>query len=194
MGHACPLFAMGLEPRCLSRRALLQAAKAFEADVVVPHCPACSRPCCGLSDVVLELSFPQEQRLYAITRPQKDFDAALPPMIRKQGGAYFAHGAACPAFDTHSHRCGVYGTDAKPQSCSDFPVYDDGDAVTADLRCEAVRTNLEQLRARLAAVVAVSGGQLVEERDPDHADTFVSFLQRPSAKTAKKPKKATSSS
>lgn len=156
----------------MSLRALLQAAKAFEADVVVPHCVRCARPCCGLSDVVLELSFAQTQRLYSITSSKKDFDAALPSMIKKQGDRYYAHGEPCPAYGADK-RCGVYSTSTKPQSCSDFPVYDDGDAVTADLRCEAVRDNLAELRKRLRAVAA---GRLVEERDPDHPDTFLSFV------------------
>ncbi|MDP2341706.1 MAG: YkgJ family cysteine cluster protein [Deltaproteobacteria bacterium] len=155
---------------------LLQAAKAFEADVVVPHCCACERPCCGLTDVVLELSFPQVQALYSITKKKREFDAALPSMIRRQGDRYYAHGEPCPAYETKTQLCKVYATSTKPQSCSDFPVYDDGDAVTADLRCEAVRDQLEGLRARLRAVAP---GRIVEERDPDHPDTFISFLIKP---------------
>jgi hypothetical protein len=85
----------------------------------------------------------------------------------------------------------VYATSTTPQSCSDFPVYDDGDAVTADLRCEAVRAGLDDLRARLRAVAksgdgvspfksgdGVSPFTIVEERDPEHPETFVSFVPR----------------
>ncbi len=141
---------------------------------MIPHCPRCSRPCCALTDVVLDLSFAEVKGLYRITSSKKAFDRALPPSIRAQGGRYYAHGNPCPAFDLTSQTCGVYGTDLKPRGCSDFPVYEDGDAVTVDLRCEAAREHLPVLRARLAAAV----GAVDEDRDVDFPDTFVSFVAR----------------
>ena len=162
--------------------ALLRAARAFEQDVVIPHCVACARPCCGLSDVVLELNFQQVQALYKIEKPKKAFDRALPTSIKKQGDRYYAHGEPCPAYDLTTKPCGVYGSDLKPQECSDFPVYSDGDVVTADLRCEALRAGLDDLRKRLRA----ADDSVVEERDGAFPDTFLTFTS-PKTKTKKRP-------
>ncbi len=150
---------------------------AFQREHVIPHCPQCSRPCCALTDVVLDLSFAEVKGLYRITSSKKDFDRALPSSIRTQGGRYYAHGSPCPAFDTTAQTCRVYATSTKPVGCSDFPVYEDGDAVTVDLRCEAAREQLPALRARLVEVV----GAVDERRDADFPDTFVSFTTRSAA-------------
>lgn len=147
---------------------------AFQREHVIPHCARCSRPCCALTDVVLDLSFAEVKGLYRITSAKRDFDRALPSSIRTQGGRYYAHGAPCPAFDTTAQTCRVYGTATKPEGCSDFPVYEDGDAVTVDLRCEAAREHLAVLRERLAAAV----GDVDEARDADFPDVFVSFTSR----------------
>ena len=165
------------------------AAHAFERDVVIPHCASCSRPCCGLTDVVLELSFQQVDALYQIGKPQKDFDRALPSMIKKQGDRYYAHGAACPAFNTADHRCRVYETKTKPQECSDFPVYDDDDVITADRRCEAVDANLADLRRRLRAAVSDPALLVDEEPDGEFPELFVTFaiMKKKQAPTTKKP-------
>ncbi len=145
---------------------------AFQREVVLPHCPRCARPCCALTDVVLDLSFAQASALYRIGSSKPSADAALPASLRRQGGRYYAHGAPCPAFDQASHRCGVYGTATKPQGCSDFPVYEDGDVVTVDLRCEAAAGALATLRDRLGAV-----GLVDEQADADFPDVFVTFAR-----------------
>ncbi len=148
---------------------LLAVAKAWERDVVLPHCPQCTRPCCALTDVVLDLSFAEAQALYRITK--KD---PLPQQLRKQRGRYYAHGARCPAFDD-DHRCRVYHTPHKPQGCSDFPLYDDDGELVADLRCEAVRDNVTALEdALLAALDAGQALDVVEDRE--FADTFLRFV------------------
>jgi Fe-S-cluster containining protein len=166
------------------QRALLRAARAFEASVVVPHCAACRRPCCGLDDVVLALSFGQVQRLYAIEKPRKDFDRALPSTLKKQGDRYYAHGAPCPAYDLSTRQCRVYGTPDKPQECSDFPIYEDGGVVTVDVRCEAVRERLADLRQALRDV---AGDDLVEAADDEFPDTFVAFhVASPKVKAKKR--------
>jgi len=158
---------------------LRAAARAFEEAVVIPHCQACQRPCCGLGDVVLELDFSQVQQLYRIEKPKKEFDRNLPTAIRKQGDRYYAHGEPCPAFNATTRLCTVYQTTTKPQECSDFPIYEDGDVVTADLRCEAVRDNLATLRQQLAESV---GGALVEDKDDEFPDTFLAFSSVPEVK------------
>lgn len=151
---------------------LLAAAKAWERAVVIPHCRQCARPCCALTDVVLDLSANEVHALYRIGPATKDND--LPSTIRRQGKRFFAHGAPCPAFDTGSHRCAVYDTDDKPLGCSDFPVYADGDGITADLRCEAVAAHLAGLEDAL--VEALDDGATLEvATDPDFPDTFVFF-------------------
>lgn len=173
---------------------LTAAAKAWERDVVIPHCPQCTRPCCALTDVVLDLSANEVQALYQIGSATRDND--LPSTIRRQGKRFFAHGAPCPAFDTGSHRCAVYETADKPTGCSDFPVYADGDGITADLRCEAVAANLTGLEDAL--VDALDDGATLEvATDPDFPDTFVFFqvdagpTAQPAAKPTSKPKTKT---
>jgi Fe-S-cluster containining protein len=158
---------------------LSAAAKAWERDVVIPHCRQCSRPCCGLTDVVLDLSPREVHTLYRIGTSTKDQD--LPATIRRQGQRFYAHGQPCPAFDTSSHRCAVYDTDEKPAGCSDFPVYADGDGITADRRCEAVEANLAGLEDALVDALD-DGMTLTVAADPDFPATFVFFEVEASSK------------
>lgn len=132
--------------------ALARAAADWQARVVVPHCATCAQACCLLATVVLDLDWTRLRALYRIEEPQRSFDRKLaagqgPPWIRKQGDTYYAHGEPCPAYDRSTGRCTVYGSALKPPSCTDFPVYRDGDGITADRRCEAV--DLEALQAHL---------------------------------------------
>lgn len=124
----------------------------YQTRVVIPHCAVCARPCCNLDDVVLDLEWRQARAIYQITKSQKQFDSALPPSLKKAHGRYYAHTAPCPAYV--DKKCSVYNSDAKPQSCSDFPVYKDGDALTVDTRCEAVDVDEVErlLRAQYARV------------------------------------------
>jgi hypothetical protein len=147
-------------------RRLVQAAKAWERAHVLPHCAVCSAPCCALETVVLDLDWPRVQKLYKIGKNQRAFDAALPPMLKKQGDLYYAHKAPCPAYQ--DKKCTVYDSALKPPSCSDFPIYRDGDAVTADRRCEAV--DVDALERALSAVAPVR--RQVNDAHP----VFVSFV------------------
>jgi Fe-S-cluster containining protein len=151
---------------------LVRAAQEWEARVVIPHCAVCARPCCKLESVVLDLDWPRTRTLYRIGESQRVFDHGLaegrgPEHIRKQGDTYYAHGKPCPAYDEGAHRCTVYGTPTKPPSCSDFPIYEDGDGVTADQRCEAVDVAAlqkhceEQTGTRLRALPDADFPQLV---------------------------------
>jgi Fe-S-cluster containining protein len=159
--------------------ALEARAKKFEADVVIPHCAVCKRPCCALTDLVLDLSFVEASGLYRIGAKKKAFDADLPPAIKKQQAHYFAHGTPCPAYDVAGHRCEVYDTERKPRGCSEFPIYADGDGVTADLRCEAVAAALTTLQPMLQAAVG-PGGIVHEDIDEAFPDFFVHFSIEPS--------------
>lgn len=148
------------------KRPLRDAAAAYQRDVVVPHCPSCSAPCCLLDRVVLDLDWPQTRALYQIGSSRRAFDRAVqagegPPDIKEQGGRYYAHTKPCPAFDAAQKSCRVYGTPVKPSSCDDFPVYVDGDAVTADLRCEAV--DVDALRRRLEQELGVDVARVVAD-------------------------------
>lgn len=148
--------------------ALRALAARFQDEHIIPHCVKCAQPCCKLDDVVLDLSFAQVQTLYRIGSTKKAFDQALPPMIKRQGDRYYAHGTTCPAYDTATKLCRVYTTKAKPEGCTDFPIYvDDGDSdddadalLVADRRCEAVR-------AHEAALVAAAAKAGATERDVD---------------------------
>ena len=143
-----------------SRRHLAQelaaAAAAYQAAVVIPHCAECSKPCCRLDPLVLELDWKQLKSIWRIEESRTAFDRKLcsgkgPEEIRAADGLYVAHGKPCPAYDETGHSCRVYGQEVKPVGCSDFPVYEDGSSVVADLRCEAV--NLDALVAWLARAV-----------------------------------------
>ena len=135
----------------MTSKDLVAAARLYQEQVVIPHCAVCSRPCCKLDELVLDLDWPRVRALYQITSSRKAFNAALPTNIKEERGTYYAHGQPCPAYDDVTKRCNVYGTDTKPPSCTDFPVYEDGDVITADTRCEAV--NLDELQKRLGDVV-----------------------------------------
>lgn len=96
-----------------------------------------------LTDVVLEFDWKHLRELYAIALGQKAFDRSLrdgsgPEYVRKQAGLYYTHGSPCPAYDEATRRCRHYRSRLKPDSCTDFPLYLDGDTIVADLRCEAM--------------------------------------------------------
>ena len=135
---------------------LKAAAEAYQRAVVIPHCAQCSRPCCRLDPLVLELDWKQFRALWKIEESRITFDRRLasgkgPQEIRAADGRYFAHGKTCPAYDETRHACRVYGQAVKPTGCTDFPVYLDYDCLVADLRCEAV--NIEALVAWIARAV-----------------------------------------
>lgn len=130
-----------------SRRFLAQvfadAVRAYQTRDIIPHCRVCTRPCCGLDPLVLELEWKQIKVFWRVEESRAAFDKRLnagqgPQEIRAANGLYYAHGKPCPAFDQGAGLCTVYDQPLKPQGCSDFPVYEDGDCLVADLRCEAV--------------------------------------------------------
>lgn len=133
-----------------------EVVERYQAEVVIPHCAVCSHPCCWLDPLVLELNWKQLRTIWLIDESRNAFDRRLasgkgPKDIRAGNGLYYAHGKACPAYDGEGHACKVYGQPVKPAGCSDFPVYEDGDVIVADLRCEAVV--LDEFVARVAAAV-----------------------------------------
>jgi Fe-S-cluster containining protein len=158
--------------RTASQAQLRKVLRTHQATHIIPHCPTCSRPCCALTDVVLDLSFTQLQKLYQITSTKRQLDAAVdagrgPSWLKRAHGRYYTHEEPCPAYTTdaanpsHKH-CAVYGTDAKPNGCDDFPLYVDGDVVVADRRCEAM--NIDVLRAELRAA-GLSSTLMAQEFD-----------------------------
>ncbi|MBI5450023.1 MAG: YkgJ family cysteine cluster protein [Gammaproteobacteria bacterium] len=131
---------------------LLRTLQDYQRRRVIPHCAVCSRPCCRLTDVVLEFDWPQLAQLYRIDTAKRTFDRSLqdgsgPQYVRKMDGRYFTHGSPCPAYDQRSKQCAVYSTGLKPQGCSDFPLYVDGAAIIADTRCEAL--DIDELLGQL---------------------------------------------
>lgn len=160
------------------------AAKQWERDVVIPHCASCTRPCCALTDVVLELSAAEAETLYHITPSSP----RLPSTVRAAGGRFYAHGAPCPAFATSTQRCTIYDTGRKPQGCADFPVYANDDVVTADTRCEAVAANLAGLEDALFQALVPGETLAVLRDDGDDDGIFVSFqIEGPPAPKAAPP-------
>lgn len=129
---------------------LAAAAAAYQAADVIPHCSQCAKPCCKLDALVLELEWKQVKTLWKISEARTAFDRRLasgtgPVEIRESEGLYFVHSKPCPAYVEASGSCSIYGQDLKPLGCSDFPVYEDGGSIMADLRCEAV--DIEALTA-----------------------------------------------
>ena len=137
-----------------ARRQIHTTLAQYQHQVIIKHCPACRRPCCMLTDVVLEFDWRDLCSFYGFDDRQKTFDRGLrngsgPAYIRKQAGLYYVHGSPCPAYDEHAHQCRYYQSPLKPQNCSDFPVYLDGRSIVADTRCEALDLNnlLQALKA-----------------------------------------------
>lgn len=129
---------------------LLAAADAYQRAHVIEHCAVCAKPCCRLDTLVLELNWKQVKVFWQLDESRAAFDRRLasgkgPVEIRAADGLYFAHQKACPAYDEGRHCCRVYDQAIKPTGCSDFPVYGDGNALIADLRCEAV--DIDELAA-----------------------------------------------
>ncbi|MCK9284840.1 MAG: hypothetical protein M0P39_11215 [Rhodocyclaceae bacterium] len=132
---------------------LLAAAATYQDAAVIPHCARCAKPCCRLDSLVLELDWTELKALWRIRVSRAVFDQRLaagtgPKEIRAANGLYFGHRKVCPAYAETQRTCRVYDQNVKPPGCSDFPVYEDGGDIVADLRCEAV--DLAALKACIA--------------------------------------------
>lgn len=170
----------GQNSRFQLAEALQRAAADYQDTHVIPHCTVCEKPCCRLDKLVLELDWKEVKGLWKITESRAAFDQRLaagkgPVEIREGGGLYYIHTKPCPAYDEAGHGCRVYGQDIKPPGCSDFPVYEDGGCVMADLRCEAV--DLEVLVAWLTERLGPAY-RISESADPDFP-FLVSLTIRP---------------
>jgi Fe-S-cluster containining protein len=148
---------------------LATAAAGYQEAEVIPHCRQCRNPCCRLDKLVLELEWKQVKVFWKLDESRQAFDRQLasgrgPVEIRAGNGLYYAHQKACPAYDENIPGCRVYGQEIKPVGCSDFPVYEDGGEIVADLRCEAV--NLEALSRRLSASFG-SGWRIARRADEE---------------------------
>ena len=122
---------------------LRAAVAAYQEEHVVPHCSVCAKPCCKLDTHVLELGWKQVKIFWRLQESRASFDRRLasgkgPEEIRAGGGRYYVHRRVCPAYDEINRCCRVYDQVLKPVGCSDYPVYEDGDCIVADCRCEAV--------------------------------------------------------
>lgn len=152
-----------------ARPDLVKLAAAYQATAVIPHCTRCTRPCCKLDALVLDLEWRQVKTLWRIEEARQDFDRRLragqgPSEIREAHGRYYVHTKPCPAYDQDAGTCRVYGQDVKPAGCSDFPVYEDEGEIMADLRCEAVTLDALSEYLRHAAGPAY---RLQQRADPD---------------------------
>lgn len=132
------------------------AATSYQDAHVIHHCTRCTAPCCRLDSHVLELNWKQVKVFWRLEESHAAFDRRLssgkgPEEIRAGNGLYYIHGKACPAYDEAGRSCRVYDRELKPVGCTDYPVYEDGDRVIADLRCEAV--DIDVLSAWIARAV-----------------------------------------
>lgn len=143
-------------PRRRLAKELAVAAAAYQTDAVIPHCGECTKPCCKLESLVLELDWRRLKALWLLDESRAAFDRRLaagegPEEIRAMDGLYFVYRKVCPAYDEARRTCRIYDRDLKPSGCTDFPVYEDGGGVVADLRCEAV--DIDALAAWIARAV-----------------------------------------
>jgi len=134
------------DSRRLPTKALAAALADYQAAAIIPHCAKCTKPCCKLESLVLELEWKQLKVFWRIGESRADFDRVLasgkgPEEVRVGNGLYYIHGKACPAYDETRSSCRVYDQALKPAGCTDFPVYEDRGYIVADLRCEAVDLN-----------------------------------------------------
>lgn len=169
--------------------ALNEAAASYQAEHVIPHCASCLNPCCRLNPLVLELNWKQIRTFWRIEEARASFDKRLatgqgPQEIRAGNGLYYVHGKACPVYDDTQQSCTVYNQDIKPRGCSDFPVYEDGDCLIADLRCEAV--SLESLAAWIGNTLGPDY-RVVHRADPDFP-FMITLSAKPQGAGGKKPR------
>lgn len=132
---------------------------------------------------MLDLEWKQVRALWQIEEARQAFDRRLdagqgPQEIRRAHGRYYIHQKPCPAYDADRPGCRIYDQPLKPVGCGDFPVYEDGGVVVADLRCEAVK--LADLRTKLAEVLG-SATRIHESADRDFP-----FLVELSIKSARR--------
>lgn len=119
------------------------AATSYQNAHVIHRCAGCAKPCCGLESHVLELNWKQVKVFWRLEESRAAFDKRLssgegPEEIRAGDELYYVHRRTCPAYDESLRTCRVYDQALKPVGCTDYPVYEDGDCIVADLRCEAV--------------------------------------------------------
>lgn len=148
----------------------LQAATTSYQDAHVIHrCARCANPCCRLDTHVLELNWKQVKVFWRLEESRTAFDKRLssgkgPEEIRAGDGLYYIHRKVCPAYDETHRSCRVYDQALKPTGCTDYPVYEDGDCIIADLRCEAV--DIDVLTAWIARAVGPEF-RVVQSADKD---------------------------
>lgn len=174
----CPTMRKPKTRPSLAQQLALAAAR-YQETAIVPHCARCTASCCRLDPLVLELEWKQVKAFWRLDESRAAFDRRLaagrgPAEIRAMDGAYFAHGKPCPAYDAARGVCRVYAQTLKPRGCTDFPIYEDGGQVIADLRCEAV--DLDALAAWLAHSVG-PGRRVVRTADAEFP--FVVTLSAP---------------
>lgn len=174
-------------PRRSLAKKLADAAAAYQATEIVPHCATCSKPCCSLETLVLELDWRQVKSFWRLEESRQAFDKRLaagkaPEEIREGNGLYYVHGKPCPAYDSSCGTCRVYGQQLKPVGCTDFPVYEDGNHLLADLRCEAV--NLKALTARIARTLG-DGYRITQSADKEFP-FLVTLSVKPAGRSPKR--------
>lgn len=149
--------------------ALHAAATSYQDAHVIHRCTGCAKPCCRLDSHVLELNWKQVKVFWRLEESHAAFDRRLaagkgPEEIRAGDGLYYIYGKVCPAYDEPGRSCRVYDRSLKPAGCTDYPVYEDGDCVIADLRCEAV--DIDVLAAWIARAVGPEF-RIVQSADKD---------------------------
>lgn len=163
---------------------LRAAAAAYQDGHVIHRCAGCANPCCRLDTHVLELNWKQVKVFWNLEESRTAFDRRLaagdgPEEIREGDGLYYAHRKACPAYDEAGRSCRVYDQAIKPAGCTDYPVYEDGDCVVADLRCEAV--DIDVLADSIARAVGPAF-RVVRSADKDFPFLVSLFVRKSGAR------------
>lgn len=136
---------------------------------------------------MLELDWDRLKSLWGVAGSRREFDDLLdrgqgPAEIRRQDGLYYAYRRVCPAFDEGRGLCRVYESSLKPPGCTDFPVYEESQGLTADLRCEAVDS--DDLAARVQR--AVRGAAVVSVRKNPRFPFLVSLSMSSPGRAARR--------
>jgi len=119
---------------------------------------SCNDPCCRFTSESLSGIWVSKGQLRSILKSggRRYADKDIKKLLRndkleKEGHQFRIQDCCCPAYDSRTKKCGLYGHQNRPEACEDFPLYWDNrdEVLEADLRCPYMRENWETLLRQL---------------------------------------------